>query len=255
MADTQLTTPSSGSAAMAAGKLAYWIIIFSFGVIGTLGLAAIVATAWTSEKPYADVKDILSMLLPVIGAWAGTVIAYYFSKENFEAAASRTAALVEQLTSEGKLRSIPARDAMLPIEKVLRFTLDRAESAVKLKADLIDANLAKENRNRLPVLDPQGRPKYIVHRSIIDRFLVEAVAAGKTLADLTLQHLIDDTTFKEILVNGFGTVRETSTMAEAKALMDRVAVCLDVFVTEDGTADTKVVGWLTNVIVMEQARV
>ncbi len=255
MTDIKPTSPSPGNAAIAADRLANWIVIFSFSVIGMLGITAIGAIAWKSTEPYEHVKDILSILLPVIGAWAGTVIAFYFSRENFEAAATHTAALVKQLTPEEKLRSIPSRDAMLPIEKVLRFTLDRAESAVKLKADLIDAKLVKENRNRLPVLDPQGRPKYILHRSTLDRFLVEAVAAGKALAELTLKDVIDDTTFKDILVNGFRTVPATSSLAEAKALMDRVEVCLDVFVTEDGTPNTKVIGWLTNVIVMEQSRV
>jgi hypothetical protein len=243
-------------------NLAKWIIIFSFAVVGVLGVASIVAIVIGSRgvpkaTPFKDVEDVLSMLLPVIGAWVGTVLAYYFSKENFESAAQNTKELVG-LRSDEKLRSIAARDAMIPIDKATKLVLEMAENQVKLKADIIDRLLSKpgsEERNRLPIVDPQGRPKYIAHRSTIDKFIVRAVSVGKMLPDLTLQDLLDDPVFKEVLVKGFNTLRETSSLADAKALIDRVPICLDVFVTEDGTPTTKVLGWLTNVIILERSRV
>jgi hypothetical protein len=67
--------------------------------------------------------------------------------------------------------------------------------------------------------------------------------------------MLDDGKYKLILENGFGTIPPTSNLADAKALMDKTPICLDVFITEDGTRNTKVLGWLTNVQIMEQARV
>jgi hypothetical protein len=37
--------------------------------------------------------------------------------------------------------------------------------------------------------------------------------------------------------------------------MDQIKICCDVFVTEDGTLNSKVLGWVTNIAVQEQAKV
>ena len=49
-----------------------------------LGAVAIIADNTTRSD---TALKILNLLLPVIGVWMGTVMAYYFSKENYEAAA------------------------------------------------------------------------------------------------------------------------------------------------------------------------
>jgi hypothetical protein len=237
--------------------LARWIVIFSFGVIGALGLAAIIIGARdpNATERFRAVKDILSLLLPVIGAWAGTVLAYYFSKENFEAAARTTSTLVQQLTPDERLRSIIATNVMIPIDNAAKLTLTKSADATTLKKDIIDNILDKQDKNRLPILDGQGRAQYMAHRSTIDQFIVQEVAKSTPLVDLTLQSMLNDGKYKLILENGFGTIRTTSSLADAKVLMDKTPVCLDVFITEDGTRNTKVLGWLTNVQIMEQARV
>lgn len=221
------------------------------GIIGLLGFMAIIA-AW--QKPDGDsfnrIKETLNILLPVFGAWVGTVLAYYFSKENFAAA---TRALATQLTPEEKLKSIPAKDVMIPIDKATKLVLDnKKEDNIKLKDDIIDKYLNKVNR--LPFLDSNGRIKYMAHRSLIDKFIVQEVSKNKTLTDLTLQEMLNDAESAKMLKEGFGIVRETSNLADAKALIDRITICLDVFVTEDGTANTKVLGWITNVIILEQSK-
>lgn len=219
-------------------------------IIGFLGLMAIIVSWY---KPDADsfnrIKETLNILLPVFGAWVGTVLAYYFSKENFAAA---TRALVTQLTPEEKLKSILAKDVMIPIDKAVKLTLEKEESKVKLKEDIINKHLNKVNR--LPFLDPNGRIKYMAHRSLIDKFIVQKASNEKALADLTLQDMLDDREFAKMLTDSIGIVRETSNLADAKALIDRITICLDVFVTEDGTPNTKVLGWITNVIILEQSK-
>jgi hypothetical protein len=232
--------------------LARSIVIFSFSVIGVLGLSAIIAGAFVNEISFRSVKDVLSILLPVIGAWAGTVLAYYFSRENF---VSATSALVRQLTPEERLRAIIARDVMIPIDNAVKLILSRPENTITLKKDIIDDILDKEDKNRLPILDVQGRAQYMAHRSTIDQFIVQEFAKNTPLANITLQDMLNDGRYKEILTNGFGTIQPTSNLAEAKTLIDKTPVCLDVFITEDGTRNTKVLGWLTNVLVLEKSRV
>ena len=226
--------------------LAGTIIIFSLLIILILALAAIVLGT--------PAKDILTIVLPVIGAWVGTVLAFYFGKENYAAAARSTRELVGQLGLEEKLKTILADSVMIPIDKADKLVLDKEETEVKLKTDMIDTFFDGKHRNRLPILDAQGRIKYMVHRSIVDKFIVRQVAQQKPLDDLTLGVMLSDSESAQVLKGSFGTVRATSNLADAKAIIDRVDICLDVFVTEDGTANTKVLGWITNVIVTEQSK-
>lgn len=248
------TTPTAGNDTDFRFNLARWIVVFVFSVTGLLGITAILA-AVARETAFGPVKDILGILLPVLSAWAGTVFAFYFGRENFETAARSTAALVRQLTPDEKLRSIIVRDVMIPIDKAAKMIIDKPENQIKLKADMIDGILVKEKRERLPMLDQQGRIKFMAHRSLLDRFIVQETAKGKNVADLTLADMLADASTKEVLVGSFQTLLETSNLAEAKAKMDNIKLCSDVFATEDGTVNTRVTGWVTNVIVRENSTV
>jgi hypothetical protein len=234
-------------------NIAKWVITFSFSVIGALGIVAILAVAFGDEKKVSAIKDILSILLPVIGAWAGTVIAYYFSRENFESAAKNTRSLVKELSPDKVLESILIKDAMIPIETASKLELTKNESEIYLKPDLIDSIMDKNKKNRLPILDKEGKIKYMLHRSIIDQFIVNAVSAGKALKEISLQDLLADDEFKKIVLESFETLGPNSNLAEAKALMDKVVNCSDVFVTENGKRDSKAVGWVTNAIVLSHS--
>ena len=235
-------------------NLAKVIVIFVFSATGLIGLAAILTAGWRTES-FGAVKDILGILLPVLSAWAGTVFAFYFGRENFEAAARSSAALVKQLTPDEKLRSIIFKDVMIPINAAAKLIIDKPEDKITLKADMIDGILVKESRERLPMLDQQGRIKFMAHRSLIDRFIVQETAKGKKVEDLTLAGMLADTATKDVLAGSFQTLLETSNLAEAKARMDKIKLCSDVFATEDGTPNTRVTGWVTNVIVEQQSTV
>ncbi|UCD00161.1 MAG: hypothetical protein JSW66_09825 [Phycisphaerales bacterium] len=236
-------------------NLAKWIIFFVFTVTGVIGLAAIaMATVFYDEKSFGSVKDILGILLPVLSAWAGTVIAFYFGRENFEAGTQSSAALVRHFTSEEKLKSITLKEVMIDISTAVTFKLAKPEKDIKLKSDLIDAKLEKENKERLPILDPQGCIKYMAHRSLIDKFIAQEAIKGRKVDDLTLQDMLNDGKFNNVLTGSFRALPETHNLAQVKFLMDQIKILSDVFITEDGTANSKVLGWVTNVIVAEQSK-
>jgi hypothetical protein len=46
-----------------------------------------------------------------------------------------------------------------------------------------------------------------------------------------------------------------ATLADAKDLFDKNLQCLDLLVTQDGTKDGTVLGWITNVMVLNAATV
>jgi hypothetical protein len=103
--------------------------------------------------------------------------------------------------------------------------------------------------NRVPVFNSSGHPMYIVHRSMIDKFIVKRVLStgGGNPADLTLADLLGDSEMKAIFENTFVVVKRQATMAEAKSAMISKPGCSDVFVTAEGTRNEPVQGWLTNV--------
>ena len=76
----------------------------------------------------------LGVLLPVIGAWVGTVLAFYFGQVNFEAASRSAANLVRQLSPREKLQAEPAGHAMMKIGDVASFKMP----ADKTEADITD---------------------------------------------------------------------------------------------------------------------
>jgi len=235
--------------------MAKWVLIFGLVAVSILGLAAIVFTAiWDkSDEIFSNVKDILTMVLPLIGAWVGTVLAFYFSKDNFKAASDSTRDLLSAFkSSEEKLKTIRVADVMIKTDAITKLILDKDEKLINLKVDIIDSKLEKDKDkpyNRLPVLTDKMYPKYIIHRSLFDKYFYKMTLASKKIEDLTLADMSSDPDFVNPLTKSFGTIKVDSNLAEVKHLIDTVPDCQDVFVTDSGTPDSKVIGWITNVIV------
>ena len=108
-------------------------------------------------------------------------------------------------------------------------------------------------------LNDSDYPVYIIHRSAIDRYLADQARGGTTAGDLnklTLQNILDgDATLKTLFEASFRSVKETSSLASAKDKMENTRDCLDVFITKGGTRNEEVLGWITNMIIAENAKV
>lgn len=228
------------------------IFILGFSIVGVVILAGIVLGR---DSTLNTAQYAFSAILPLLGTWVGTVLAYYFARENFESASRSVREMAQQLTPTEKLKSITIKDAMIDIGKAVTFILEKPAKDIKVKSDLINTKLEKEKKERLPILDAQGRIKYMAHRSLFDKFIVQEVAKSKKIEDLTLQDMLDDAKFKDMLIGSYKTLPESSNLAEAKVLMDNIRICSDVFATVDGTPDTTVIGWVTNRIIEEQSKV
>ena len=57
-------------------------------------------------------------MLPVVAAWVGTVMAFYFGKENFKAATDSLSQIARQLTSQEKLGQTNVQEIGKPMEAV-----------------------------------------------------------------------------------------------------------------------------------------
>jgi len=129
-------------------------------------------------------------------------------------------------------------------------------------------------RNRLPIISKEGLPLHVLHRSTLDGYvtaqLIESLPAGagdgqteetdltKTavaFSELTLDMLVSSALYKDSMAKSFLTLKETQTLADAKDLLDDNKACLDVLVTENGTDQSKVIGWITNAMILTEATI
>jgi hypothetical protein len=218
-------------------------------------LAVAVLAGIAIHTNVSQAKDILGTILPMIGTWVGTVLAFYFGKEQLEAATRSVTSIARQLTPEEKLSSIRVTEKMIP--RSAAYMLDQPPAAIRLFEAV--ASLDRERKgNRLPILKPDGQPLWIIHRSTIDRFIAKAAGAGKSSAELqalTLENLLSDAEFRSRLETSFAVVAQTATLADAKRAMESIPYCQDVFVTQGGGRTEPVVGWITNVIIEANSRV
>ncbi|MBV7336890.1 hypothetical protein KFU94_53410 [Chloroflexi bacterium TSY] len=97
--------------------LAFGITIAA--VIGIIILSTTIIAAASEGMSSDAAQHVLNTVLPLFGTWVGTVLAYYFSRENFDAATASTQRLVRQLSPEERLRSIPVSEVTIKIQDMV----------------------------------------------------------------------------------------------------------------------------------------
>lgn len=239
------------------GRRVVYVALTAVCVLAVYAMFAAVTDAKIdSAARLAHIKDVLGLALTLFGTWVGTVLAFYFSRENYAEAAKHSAALLRQLSPEQQLERIAVADVMIDLTAVdtLTLTLPDAQAAagLKLVADIVQARFQQHTRNRLPVLDSQGRVLLCIHRSFVDKFLAARAAAGTDVNTLSLADLLADAALKASF-EAFATVGPKARLLAAKQAMDGNPGCADVFVTQDGSRTGKAIGWVTDVIVLEQS--
>ncbi len=242
---------SAGSHRDDRSKIAYIVLLAS--IVGVFVLSTLIIY---KAKDTKTAEYIFGAILPLFAAWVGTILAFYFSKENFEAASRSVQAMVDKISPMEKLASLSVRTKMRNKNSMLYLSITPAIPADKIKlVDDILTLLVKNGRNRLPVLNENGQPVYMIHRSMIDRYLTQKAISDNDLKKLSLQDLLtQDRQTKEIFEAGFVIVDQDSTLADAKSEMEKTPNCLDVFVTQNGTRNEPLIGWLTNLDIAKHAK-
>jgi len=213
-------------------KLAVWTL--GIGIL-TMILLATLMVFMSSDHDFTS-KKAFDSLVPLIATWIGAIIAFYFGRENFEAAQKQ----IQKILDKDTLDNIEVKNVMINLntmvfKKPTVFTALLSEYRDFLKG--ID-------KSRLPLLDDNGRPQYILHKSTIDDALIKNEAA--TLQDL-LTNNVGRFGFNQ--PKGFVTVPQTLTLEEATKKMKNLENCHDIFVTDDGEGSGKVVGWITDSLI------
>ncbi|MEP6465235.1 MAG: hypothetical protein ABJB05_02970 [Parafilimonas sp.] len=230
-----------------------------FGVLGiVLAIAAMNGKAENIDKAKDILQILFSAILPLFGTWIGTILAYYFSKENLAAANATVQHLVNSITSDKKLETIKAKDIMIPIDKLvyIDYKTGTDDTTINLKTDFLDFVKTK-GIQRVILLDENKIAKYVLHRSTIQEFLTEQSFAnpatpttGLTFADLKTS---GNASIKAIITDGVKFIKEDANLSDAKVLMKNFTACNDVFITKTGSPNEPVLGWITDKTIAENS--
>jgi hypothetical protein len=223
------------------------LAITLLAVLGTLAIA-IIAMIRGYNAEYSDFKEqvgfIAQTLFPIWGTWFGTILAFYFSKENFDAAAKSNEKLNDRLFEKfsERERNLADRQAvkeMKPLAYIKYLCI--AEDGKKTLSSLVD-----EKISRYPILNSKADKKLecIIHSSVIFKYFHRLSGNEKDIK--TLNDFVEEMRVKINFEDGVAFIPETATLLDAKNAMLKRNACEDVFVTKDGNKSSEVLGWITN---------
>src|SRR5262249_20649062 len=156
-----------------------------------------------------------------------------------------------------RLRSLPVDRVMVNRAAIRALTITGGNDD---GATIADIKQTLKGFARLFVINDDGSARYVLHDSIVYRDMFQhgetrTDAAGAELKDAagkpiprTLKDVLADPNVVQ-MATALAFVAERSTLADAKAAMDRVSNCRDVIVTGNGGAKERVAGWITSTII------
>jgi hypothetical protein len=241
-------------------KLGARLVLWSTLALTVFAIAALAASAYAGADALRQTSQtLLSSLLPLFGTWVGTVLAFYYSKENFEAANANTLDM-EKLVAQ-KLSTARVSQYMMRQASIISITIaagksigDVAVSEVESRFDTVGEN--GQRISRLIFVDSTGACIAILHRSVYTEVLSLGLQDKPTfdpatgvLAPLLAKPLKSSlvTTYGELIEKLIAFVAEDRSLADAKIAMEHIPGCQDVIVTRNGDRSAPVIGWISNV--------
>jgi hypothetical protein len=211
-------------------KLAMYTIFCGFVIIIIFSVFAF--SAGSLLKP----QDVLNSVLPMIATWIGAIIAFYFGRENFEAAQQQ----IKKFLDKDTLDDIPVKNIMIHFMTMVIQKTDRSK-----KLSDYHSFLVLVNKTRLPLSNDTGNIEFIIHKSVIDNALVSH-------SDWTLEEFLDSMEHKGKYgpnqPKGFIVVNPNEKLEAAMLKKSKLEGCMDIIVTENGEIKGKLSGWITDTL-------
>jgi hypothetical protein len=243
------------STILLSGIILILLIIFNWSIINC------------SNDKLDHVKELFALLLPVIGTWVGTVLAFYFTRENFEAANQSIRTLIKQVSSPSeKFKEIKVSEVMISTEIFPLKTVANYDSFTKCTISELVEKMKGDHSERLPILEDKTlKFIFLIYLTTLERFLLGRSEktiklkedGDKELSKLTILDMIesDYQKAKSILelTQKQPLLPITSSLADVRKVMQDNNLCYDVFITKTGDKNEKVEGWITNDIIIEKS--
>ena len=242
-------------------KLGSRLVLWSAIALTALGAIVIISAAITGKPDtiMGAAQLLLSALLPLFGTWVGTVLAFYYSKENYEAASQNTLDVVKSVAQ--RLSSTPIAAKMMPLAQIVYLQLPADGSVGSLKLSDIEAKFDTvgahgQNISRLLILNGAGACVGILHHSVLTEMLAMGFRDTPPidLATATLSTLLTKEcraykgmTYGDFIQKTIAFIAQDRTVADAKAVMEQIPGCQDVIVTKTGDRAEPMIGWFSNI--------
>jgi hypothetical protein len=207
-----------------------------------IALVTIGAAIWGQRLVADQAQTVMSTVLPVIGTWVGTVLAFYFARENFEAAARASAQM-----AAGRTES-PALDIAIPRAAIESFEMDDSQQPKDVKLADIRKKMNDHGRYRMPIFNKAGVARHVIHQQPLDSHIAARTINKEPpdkVSEATLNDLLNSEQGKQV-INAMAFAPERATIGEVKSAMESRPGCQDVFMTRSGSPSEPVIAWVTN---------
>lgn len=212
--------------------------------------------------------------LPLYGTWVGTILAFYFSRNAFEAASratDRTTAAIFQQVNSGLVPASPDNTlAKISLKSLANDLVFRQEDSDKLLQDVVN-ELESNNRYRTIVVEVVNRDdankKYFKYVDLVYRINASAYLERSQPRDLNPQGEEGNAQVPPTLKTYLAWRHEpkqgekaqpivvflsqSATLADADAKLKETLGCRDVIVTTDGKDTSPVVAYVTDIDINE----
>jgi hypothetical protein len=242
------------------GRLGFWVVICASGALAVLAIVVLVGAAVVGKDDFSKNTQLLfSSLLPLFGTWVGTVLAYYFSKDNFETASKGTMDLVRSI--QQRLVSTKVADTMMPRSRIVLEVVPAGKSIDDIELSAVERQFTTIGANgqrisRLMIAGSGDACIAMLHRSTYTEMLAAGLRAATPINPSTakLGDLLGldypgrpGAKYKDFVQKTVAFVAADRTLADAKAAMEAVPGCQDVIVTKTGLSTEPIMGWISNI--------
>lgn len=240
-------------------RLVFWstLALVGLGIVVMIG-ATVAEIKGNNGAVQGAAQLLFSSLLPLFGTWVGTILAFYYTKENYEAASRGTLDVVRSVAQ--RLSATPIAGKMMPKADIVSISLGAGQSIDDVPISKVEDGFAKtkdgQRISRLLFLDSNGACVAILHRSVYNEMLATGLrqsppmdvskdGMGKLLA---MAHPTRaGKTYKDFVQNTLAYIAQDRTLADAKLAMEQVPGCQDVIVTQNGIKSEPLLGWISNI--------
>lgn len=223
--------------------LTVWMVTVGLAIIVVFGILVFHSVSTAGKEDDEASKWVFNATIPLIASWIGTVLAFYFGRENFESATDR----ILQLNKES-LDDIPVEQMMIAKKTMLNIvykeekTFNLANKELTTIQEIIE--LYKSNgKDRIPVLDENSYPKYILHVTTLEKVEDKTKSLDDFLKDEN-----NNAFYGHDQAKGFVTVRPNISLEEATKSRLNLEDCRDIFITSNGSASSETLGWITDTL-------
>lgn len=201
-----------------------FIIILIFSILSFYGIADL------------EAKEVLNAVLPLIATWIGAIIAFYFGRENFEAAQNQ----IKNFLNSDTLDDIPVKNIMIHTSTMVVQKVEKQKPLQEYRAFLETVN-----KSRLPLINDSAQIEYIIHKSEIDNAII--IDNNITL-DTFLKSNKASGNYGYNQLKGFVTISPDTKLEVAIEKMKNLQSCNDIFVTNTGNDKGTLLGWITDTL-------